>query len=220
MKGFSMPTTAPKTIKSLLTEMPLIAILRGIHPDEAPQVAKVLVEAGFRIIEVPLNSPDPIESIRHMVHELGDQALFGAGTVTDPNSIAAIKAAGGQLIVSPHLNADIVKITKKSELFSIPGVATPSEAFTALAAGADALKLFPGETIPPKVLKAIKVVLPPQTLLLPVGGINQENMADYWQAGAAGFGIGSNLYAPGRDIKKIAHRAKELVAAINKIRGD
>ena len=214
-----MPTTSPKTIKSLLTEMPLIAILRGIHPDEAPQVANVLVDAGFRIIEVPLNSPNPIESIRRMVQELGDQALFGAGTVIDPNSIAAIKAAGGQLIVSPHLNVDIVKITKKSKLFSIPGVATPSEAFSALAAGADALKLFPGEAMPPKALKAIKVVLPSQTLLLPVGGINQENMADYWQAGTAGFGIGSNLYAPGRNVEEIAHRAKELVVAISRIRG-
>ena len=213
-----MPTPAQMTIKSPLTEMPLIAILRGITPEEALRVAKVLIDAGFRIIEVPLNSPNPTESIRRMVHELGDQALFGAGTVTDPNSIAAIKAAGGRVIISPHLNLDIVKITKKSELFSIPGVATPSEAFGALAAGADALKLFPGEAIPPKVLKAIKVVLPAKTLLLPVGGINQENMADYWQAGAAGFGIGSNLYAPGRNVEEIALRAQELVAVMNRIR--
>ena len=214
-----MPTTANRTIRTALTELPLIAILRGIKPEEAPQVAKVLIDAGFRIIEVPLNSPNPIESIRRMVHELGDKALFGAGTVTDPDSIAAIKAAGGRVIISPHLNVDIVNLTKSSELFSIPGVATPSEAFTALAAGADALKLFPGEAIPPKVLKAIKVVLPPQTLLLPVGGINQGNLADYWLAGAAGFGIGSNLYAPGRKVEEIAHRSKELVAAINRIRG-
>jgi 2-dehydro-3-deoxyphosphogalactonate aldolase len=219
MKGISMPNPASKSIKSLLSEMPLIAILRGIKPAEAPQVAKVLIDAGFRIIEVPLNSPNPIESIRRMVHELGDQALFGAGTVTDPLSIAEIKAAGGRVIVSPHLDADIVNLTKKSELFSIPGVATPSEAFTALAAGADALKLFPGEACPPKVLKAIKVVLPPQTLLLPVGGINHGNMADYWQAGAAGFGIGSNLYAPGRNVEEIALRANELVVAMNSIRG-
>ena len=214
-----MPIPAPKTIKSLLTEMPLIAILRGIHPEEATQVAKVLVDAGFRIIEVPLNSPNPIESIRRMVHELGDQVLFGAGTVTDPLSIAVIKAAGGRVVVSPHLDLEIVRVTKESRLFSIPGIATPSEAFSALAAGADALKLFPGEAIPPKVLKAVKVVLPPQTLLLPVGGINQGNMADYWHAGAAGFGIGSNLYAPGRKAEEIALRAKELVAAINRIRG-
>lgn len=214
-----MPISSPKTIESLLTEMPLIAILRGIHPEEATQVATVLIDAGFRIIEVPLNSPNPIESIRRMVYEMGDQALFGAGTVTDPDSIAAIKAVGGRVIISPHLDVDIVGITKNSELFSIPGIATPSEAFTALAAGADALKLFPGEAIPPKVLKAIKVVLPPQTLLLPVGGINQGNMADYWHAGAAGFGIGSNLYAPGRKIEEIGHRAKELVAAMNRIRG-
>ena len=214
-----MPIPAPKTIKSLLTEMPLIAILRGIHPEEATQVAKVLVDAGFRIIEVPLNSPNPIESIRRMVHELGDQALFGAGTVTDPLSIAVIKAAGGRVVVSPHLDLEIVRVTKESRLFSIPGIATPSEAFSALAAGADALKLFPGEAIPPKVLKAVKVVLPPQTLLLPVGGINQGNLADYWQAGAAGFGIGSNLYAPGRNVEEIALRAKELVVAMNRIRG-
>ena len=215
-----MPMPASKSIKLLLSEMPLIAILRGVKPEEAPQVAKVLIDAGFRIIEVPLNSPSPIESIRRMVHELGDQALFGAGTVTDPLSIAEIKAAGGRVIVSPHLNVDIVNLTKKSELFSIPGIATPSEAFTALAAGADALKLFPGEACPPNVLKAIKVVLPPQTLLLPVGGIDQGNMADYWQAGAAGFGIGPNLYAPGRKVEEIALRANELVAAINRIRGD
>ena len=188
-----MPTTANRTIQTALTELPLIAILRGIKPEEATPVAKVLIDAGFRIIEVPLNSPNPIESIRRMVHELGDQALFGAGTVTDPDSIAAIKAAGGRVIISPNLNVDVVSLTKSSELISIPGIATPSEAFTAIAAGADALKLFPGEAIPPKVLKAIKVVLPHQTLLLPVGGINQGNMADYWQAGAAGFGIGSNL---------------------------
>jgi 2-dehydro-3-deoxyphosphogalactonate aldolase len=155
-----------------------------------------------------------------MARELDDQALFVAGTVTNPKSIAAIKGAGGRLIISPHLNLDIVNLTKKSELFSIPGIATPSEAFTALAAGADALKLFPGEAIPPSVLKAIKVVLPPQTLLLPVGGIYQGNMVDYWKAGAAGFGIGSNLYAPGRNVEEIALRAKELVAAINRIRGD
>ena len=214
-----MPTTANRTIQTALTELPLIAILRGIKPEEATPVAKVLIDAGFRIIEVPLNSPNPIESIRRMVHELGDQALFGAGTVTDPDSIAAIKAAGGRVIISPNLNVDVVSLTKSSELISIPGIATPSEAFTAIAAGADALKLFPGEAIPPKVLKAIKVVLPHQTLLLPVGGINQGNMADYWQAGAAGFGIGSNLYAPGRKVEEIAHRAKELVAAINRIRG-
>ena len=154
-----------------------------------------------------------------MVHELGDQALFGVGTVTDPLSITTIKAAGGGVVVSPHLDLEIVRAAKESRLFSIPGVATPSEAFTALAAGADALKLFPGEAIPPKVLKALKVVLPPQTLLLPVGGINQGNMADYWQAGAAGFSIGSNLYAPGRKVEEIAHRAKELVIAINRVRG-
>jgi len=162
-------------LRNLLTDMPLIAILRGIEPDLAPLVAKTLVDAGFRIIEVPLNSPKPIESIREMASKLRDQALFGAGTVTDPRSIADIKAAGGRVIISPHLDVNLVRKTKESGLVSIPGVATPSEAFFALNAGADALKLFPGELIQPHILKAMKVVLPPDTLLLPVGGINPEN---------------------------------------------
>lgn len=213
-----MPLTTNKSIRTMLNDMPLIAILRGVKPDEAPQVANVLIEVGFRIIEVPLNSPDPIESIRRMVDELGDQAIFGAGTVTDLQSIENIKNAGGKLIVSPNLDVKIVRETKNIGLISIPGVITPSEVFTAIEAGADALKLFPGEAIPPKVLKAIKVVVPTQTLLLPVGGVNNENMADYWNAGAAGFGIGSNLYAPGRSIEEIRLRARELVKVIQNIR--
>ena len=213
-----MPLSADKFIRVTLTQMPLIAILRGIPPEEAPRVAKVLIDAGIRIIEVPLNSPNPIDSIQRMVNELGEQAIFGAGTVTDPQSIAKIKAAGGKLIVSPHLDVEIVRATRNKGLVSIPGVATPSEALTALSAGANALKLFPGEALPPRVLRSIKVVLPLQTLLLPVGGITQENMADYWQAGAGGFGIGSNLYAPGRSIDEITRRARALVETINGLR--
>jgi len=208
-----------KKLEDLLKLMPLIAILRGLKPQEALSVAKILVEAGFRIIEVPLNSPEAFESIRIMVQKWGHRAIFGAGTVIDPASVAKVKKAGGRIIVSPNFNKEVISVTKNNGLFSVPGVATPTEAFSAIEAGADALKIFPGELIQPRILNAMNAVLPKHIHILVVGGITETNMLEYWKAGASGFGIGSNLYKPGRNRKNIQERANGLVGRINKMRG-
>lgn len=205
--------------RSYFNEMPLVAILRGIKPQDATKVAKTLINTGFKLIEIPLNSPvNPLDSIQKMVEKDGDNCLFGAGTVIEINSIESIQKAGGKLIISPNFNEAIVRETKRRNLISIPGVATPTEALAALEAGADALKLFPGELVTPQVLKAIKVVLPAETLLLPVGGVNSSNMAEYMEKGASGFGCGSNLYSPGSTIEQIADKGRLLVDTINGIR--
>lgn len=190
---------------------PLIAILRGLTPQEAPQVGRVLWDAGFRILEVPLNSPEPLASIAALHSALPD-ALIGAGTVLTVEQVAQVNAAGGQLIISPNFNVAVVAAAKAAGLIAIPGVATPTEAFAALSAGADAIKLFPAEMISSAAVKAMRAVLPTDALLIPVGGIGKSNMAAYWAAGANGFGIGSSLYSPGKAISEIQRDAINLVA--------
>jgi 2-dehydro-3-deoxyphosphogalactonate aldolase len=196
-----------------LTSFPLVAILRGLRPEEAVDIGAVLIDAGFRVLEVPLNSPDPVESIRRLVDAFGDRALIGAGTVIDPVHAHDVAAAGGRLIVMPHADGEVIRAAKRAGLYCVPGVATPTEAFAALAAGADALKLFPAEQIGPAALKAWLAVLPPGTSVLPVGGVTPDAMAPWLAAGAAGFGIGSSLYAPGRQASDVALRARAFADA-------
>lgn len=196
-----------------LKPLPLVAILRGLTPDEAVATGHALVEAGFRMLEVPLNSPRPIDSIARLAKALGKEVLVGAGTVMTPANVAAVADAGGRLIVMPHADVAVIHAAKADGLFCTPGVATPTEAFAALAAGADALKLFPAEQAAPAVLKAWRAVLPREVPVLPVGGITPDNMAPWVAAGAAGFGIGSALYAPGRSLEDTIQRARAFAQA-------
>jgi 2-dehydro-3-deoxyphosphogalactonate aldolase len=206
-------------IRSALTTMPVIAILRGIAPDEAVAVGCELVAAGLTIIEVPLNSPQPLVSIERLAAELGHRCLIGAGTVMSPESVADVKAAGGRLIVMPHADPAVIDAAKSAGLECIPGVATPTEAFAALAGGADGLKMFPAEMLGPPVLKAWRAVLPRTSLLIPVGGVSSSNIAAYKAAGANGYGIGSALYAPGMAPAEVARRATALVATCRALEG-
>jgi 2-dehydro-3-deoxyphosphogalactonate aldolase len=201
-------------LRESLAALPLIAILRGVGPDEAIAVGEALVGAGFRAIEVPLNSPEPLKSIAALASAFGERALIGAGTVLDPADVERIADAGGGLIVMPHADLAIVRTAKAQGLACVPGVATPTEAFGSLAAGADALKLFPAEALPPAVVKAWRAVLPATTWLLPVGGITPERMAPYLAAGANGFGLGSALYQPGLAPAQVATRARAFAAAL------
>lgn len=196
-----------------LQPLPLVAILRGLTPQDAIAVGTALFDAGFRILEVPLNSPRPLESIALLAKALGDRCLVGAGTVLTPAQVDEVAHAGGRLVVMPHADTAVISAAHKAGLVCTPGVATPTEAFAALRAGANALKLFPAEQLPPPVLKAWLSVLPKGTALLPVGGITPERMAVYRDAGAAGFGIGSALYAPGTDPTEVARRARAFVDA-------
>lgn len=193
--------------------LPLVAILRGITPPEALAVGCALFEAGFRLIEVPLNSPDPFDSIAALRQNLPDDALVGAGTVLGLAQVARLQACRAELAVMPHADTAVIRAAKAAGLLCIPGVATPTEAFAALAAGADALKLFPAELVTPAVLKAMRAVLPRQVALLPVGGIQPDNMQPYLKAGANGFGLGSALYQPGMSAAQVAQRAAAFVAA-------
>jgi len=200
-------------LAAAMAELPLVAILRGIRPAEAVDIGAALIEAGFRLIEVPLNSPEPFRSIELLVKTFGEAALVGAGTVMDADAVGRVDTAGGRLIVMPHSDAEVIRAAKAAGAWCLPGVATPTEGFAALKAGADGLKLFPGEALPPAVVKAWKAVFPPAVPLLPVGGIAPETMASYVAAGAAGFGIGSALYKPGLDAAEISRRADAFVSA-------
>ncbi|AOE61521.1 2-dehydro-3-deoxy-6-phosphogalactonate aldolase [Pseudomonas corrugata] len=193
----------------------LIAILRGLRPEEAAAIGEVLYSAGFRVIEVPLNSPEPYESIRILRNTLPADCLIGAGTVLTPEQVELVKAAGGQVIVMPHSDPNVLRAAKAAGLYLSPGVATPTEAFAALAEGAHVLKLFPAEQMGPAVVKAWLAVLPAGTVLVPVGGITPDNMAVFLEAGVKGFGLGSGLFKPGLTADEVAVRAKAYVAAWN-----
>lgn len=193
--------------------LPLVAILRGLTPQEAPAIGAALADAGFHLLEVPLNSPQPLHSIELLARQLGDRCLVGAGTVLTTGQVQDVANAGGRLLVMPHADVEVIASAHALGMRCTPGVATPTEAFAALRAGADALKLFPAEQLPPPVLKAWSSVLPAGTALLPVGGITPERMAAYRSAGAAGFGIGSALYAPGTPATEVARRARAFIDA-------
>ena len=199
---------------SAIEKHPLVAILRGIKPTEVVDVAEILIEKDFKIIEIPLNSPDPIRSIELLTHYFENHAIIGAGTVLDEASIRSIAEAGAKLVVMPNGNGIVVNAAKDRGLIAIPGIATPSEAFAMIEAGADALKLFPAEGIPPSVLKAMKAVLPSTVPILPVGGITPEKMNDYLKAGAIGFGLGSALYKPGMTLRDIRKNAEAFNQAL------
>jgi 2-dehydro-3-deoxyphosphogalactonate aldolase len=197
-----------------LRTLPMIAILRGIKPSEAEAVALTLHAAGFRLIEVPLNSPDdPFDSIARIRKALPSDAVIGAGTVLRGDDVERVSAAGGELIVMPHGDQSVIRAAKAAGLVCVPGVATPTEAFAALDAGADALKLFPAELISPPVLKALRAVLPTAVRLFAVGGITPDTMAGYVRAGASGFGLGSALYCPGALADHVAERARRFADA-------
>lgn len=204
-------------MQDFLDRLPLVAILRGVTPDEVVPIGRALVASGFAIIEVPLNSPQPLESIRRLAAALGPDVLVGAGTVTHAGQVDGIRQAGGRLVVMPHGDPAVVRAAKAAGMLCAPGVATPTEAFAALRNGADALKLFPAESLPPAVLKAWASVLPHGTRVLPVGGITPETMAPYLRAGAAGFGLGSALYKPGLDADAVGTNAAAFVEAWRRI---
>lgn len=196
-----------------LAQCPLVAILRGVTPDEVEGIGAALVDAGVRIIEVPLNSPDPLASIARLSRRYGDDALIGAGTVVDVADVARVADAGGRLIVAPNTDAGVIRAARTAGLVAAPGYFTPSEGFAAIAAGAHALKLFPAEAASPAVLKAHRAVLPRHVPLIVVGGITAQAMPAYREAGADGFGLGSALYAPGATAAEVAVRARRFVTA-------
>ena len=192
---------------------PLIAILRGLEPERAATVAHALVDAGISLIEVPLNSPDPLSSIEAIIAAVGDVALVGAGTVLDTGVVRSLAGIGARLVVSPNCNSEVIEAAVASGMIALPGVLTPTEMFAAIAAGAHGLKLFPAELVPPAAVKAVRAVLPPGLPLFMVGGINADTMAAYRAAGATGFGLGSSLFRPGKPLADIAADAQGIVAA-------
>lgn len=194
----------------------IVAIIRGVTPKEVLAVGRVLIDAGIDTIEVPLNSPDPFTSIALMSEAYGDTALIGAGTVLSVQDVEAVKAAGGQLVVSPNTNEDVIRKTKALDMMSLPGFATASEAFSAIAAGADGLKLFPSGVGGAATIAALKAVLPGDVPVFAVGGVGPDNMTEFVKSGADGFGLGSNLFKPGMSLDTISENAVAAVAAANK----
>ncbi|WP_121116303.1 2-dehydro-3-deoxy-6-phosphogalactonate aldolase [Croceibacterium ferulae] len=203
-----------ETFDAAFARCPLIAILRGVRPDEVEAIGEQLVEAGFSIIEVPMNSPDPLDSIARLATRLAGRAVVGAGTVLTVEQVAAVQDAGGTVVIAPNADTAVIAEAAGRGLVSLPGIATPTEAFAALAAGAAALKLFPAEAASPAVLKAMRAVLPAGTRVLPVGGIGPDNMGPWQAAGAAGFGLGSALYSVGLDAAAVRVRADAFIAAL------
>jgi 2-dehydro-3-deoxyphosphogalactonate aldolase len=192
----------------------LVAIIRGVTPDEVEAVGDAIYEAGIRIIEVPLNSPEPLKSIERLARRMGDRALVGAGTVLQPAQVREVQAAGGQLIVSPNANVDVIAAAAAAGMVSCPGYFTPTEAFAALAAGAHALKLFPAEAATPAVLKAQRAVLPKHVPLLVVGGVRADGLEPWLEAGADGFGLGSGVFKPGDSPQQVLAKARTYVTAL------
>jgi 2-dehydro-3-deoxyphosphogalactonate aldolase len=205
-------------LRDYLAELPLIAILRGLKPENAEAVGHALVEAGFRIIEVPLNSPEPFRSIEILARTMPRNVLVGAGTVLNPEQVNGIRDVGGKLIVMPHADLDVIRRAKEQDLICTPGVATPTEAFAALKAGADAIKIFPAEAVPPAVVKAWRAVLPKDALVVPVGGIKPDTMKPYVDAGANGFGLGSALFTPAMPVEEIGRKARDFATAWQALR--
>ena len=201
--------------QTLFGECPLIAIIRGVTPDEAEVIGEALFDGGIKIIEVPLNSPRPLESIARLQARLGERAVVGAGTVLDPGQVDAVRNAGGTLIVSPSTDAAVIKAAARAGMVACPGFFTPSEAFAAIKAGAHALKLFPAEAASPSVLRAMRAVLPAGFPVIVVGGVTPETMAPWREAGAAGFGLGSALYRPGQPPAETRQKAESFVRALN-----
>jgi 2-dehydro-3-deoxyphosphogalactonate aldolase len=201
-------------LDAAMRRLPLVAILRGLTPADAASIGSALDAAGFSLIEVPLNSPQPLDSIATLVAQLPN-ALIGAGTVLTTAQVREVHGAGGQLVVSPNFDADVVRMAVQLGMVCLPGVMTPTEAFAALAAGASGIKLFPAELVPPAGVKALRAVLSAETLVLPVGGITPESMAAYRAAGASGFGLGSALYKPGDAAATVVAAARRYVAAWN-----
>lgn len=201
-------------LKSWLSRSPIVAILRGVKPNEVEAIVEALEESKILVVEVPLNSPQPFESIERIARRFGERMLVGAGTVMSTSDVQRIDAVGGQLIVTPHADVDVTAQAKASGLFAVPGFFTPTEAFSLLKAGADALKLFPAEGASPQVLSALRAVLPPQTAVLAVGGVTPATLAPWHRAGAAGYGIGSSIYKPGDKADDVRTKAKALIAAL------
>ena len=205
-------------VRAWLEQCPLVAILRGIQPAEAESICFALQRAGVRIVEVPLNSPSPIESIAILSRSFGSRMLIGAGTLTKPSQVSEVAAAGGRLIVTPHADIAIVRAAKQAGLLAIPGFFNPTEAFALLQAGADAIKLFPAEVLGPPMLKALNAVLPKSTIVIPVGGVSANQVAPWMAAGALGLGVGSSVYKPGDDALIVEAKAQALVAAVRAYR--
>jgi 2-dehydro-3-deoxyphosphogalactonate aldolase len=197
-------------------QCPLVAIIRGVTPGEAVDIAGALYEGGIRIIEVPLNSPEPLKSIRRIADALGDQALIGAGTVLQPEQVGEVRESGGRIIVSPSMNPAVIRATVEAEMVSSPGIFTPSEAFGALDAGAHTLKLFPAEAASPRVVKSMRAVLPKDVPFLIVGGVTPESIAGWLDAGADGFGLGGGLYRPGQSPDETREKARAYAEAVRR----
>jgi len=200
--------------RSLLAACPLVAVLRGLTPDDVKPIGDALVDEGLRLIEVPLNSPDPYISIAQLAKRYGDRVMVGAGTVLNAAQVAKVSAAGGTLIVSPNTDVDVIRATVAAYCVSLPGYFTPTEGFSALAAGAHGLKLFPAEATAPALLKAQRAVLPADIPVLAVGGVTPENIPAWRAAGADGFGLGSNLFRPGKSAVEVARDAAAFVGAV------
>jgi len=207
--------SAVERFNSYLSECPLIAIIRGVKPNEAEAIGAAIFASGIRIIEVPLNSPEPFESIRTLASIFGDRALVGAGTVLDPADVPRVAQVGGQIIVSPNVHRPVIEASVAAGMVAAPGFFTPSEAFEALRAGAHCLKLFPAEAASPAVVKAQRAVLPKDLPLIVVGGVRPDNMRPYLEAGATGFGLGSGVYVPGRSPQEVEERARAYMESVN-----
>jgi 2-dehydro-3-deoxyphosphogalactonate aldolase len=208
--------SAKDLLKRYLNECPLVAIIRGVRPDEAEAIGDAIFEGGIRNIEVPLNSPNPMNSIEKLAARFGDRALVGAGTVLKAEQVQQVKDVGGRIIVSPDSNAEVISAAAKAGLVSSPGYFTPSEAFSALRAGAHALKLFPAEAASPTVLKAQLAVIPKDVPVLVVGGVQPDNMQPWLEAGAVGFGLGGGLYKPGQSPEETLQKSRAYVAGVQR----